>query len=367
MFRRAVWIAVALAGLHCSRADAPDPRPTPARGVVARIMDVRGTAKVRPFGVREWRAARAGMELGAGDALRTWAHSAVELRYNDGMALTIQPDSHVEIDSPAETGVEGRIRFDAPAQDDTVLRAPNSRVEALPGYSRKGTVETTDDGVTILKQQEGRAVLRTERERIELDARQRVDVGKDGTTGPVKPLPAAPRLLSPSHHGVIAVPDPSRSSLSLAWSGVPAARGYRVRVHGDAAGAGPLVDRQVPAVPTTLLLDPLPVGRYYWEVAALAGGEEVWSDLATFTIRAAAAEAGPQLLIDRLTPQGNTVYVEGRTEEGARLTVNDETVGVDAQGRFHDRLVLPPSRRLLFRVTSAEGGETRRSVHVPAP
>jgi hypothetical protein len=353
-------LTLALAG--CTP-DAAPPDVRPSAPPIGRFASVHGTVKVRPYGEVGFRAATVGMTLQVGDVITTAADSKAEIEYLRGMKLTIRPESYSRVEAPDSTRIDGVAEFDASPQDPTVLRGGRVSLRPVADQRRSGVFEATRNGAARVRQREGAVNVVTDAgTEVVVRGNQQVAVAGTGAVAPVAVLPAAPALLSPEPHAELTYPDPESATTVLVWAAVPDAASYRVRV--DAAGsfAAPLVDRTV-ARTTHLAIGPLPVGTYYWEVRSLgAKGEEGFpSGISGFSVKAApAALPGPPLVVDRLDAQPAGVRIEGRTDRGARVTVNGEPIEVDENGRFREFLVMPAGgeRRIVLRAVDARGRST---------
>jgi hypothetical protein len=325
--------------------------------VVARLVAVSGTIKVRPRGEMDWSAVVVGAALGAGDSIRAWASSTAELEYLDGLKLSIHPDSYVVIEA-RETEVVGRAVYDAPSRDQTGLRIGPATVRGVPGERRSGELELRD-GRALVRQKEGASEVVTAGRPVRIKANQQVAVDAKGAE-PVTELPAAPPLASPASQAELTYRTPSRTPTVLVWQAVPGAAGYRVQLDTDPALGSPIVDNVTSA--TNLSVGPLDVGpTYYWQVRARRadGAEGFPSALGSFMVKAAAAAAtGPTLAVDLLESHDTAVKIEGHTDPGARLTINGESVEVRADGRFREYLTLPSTgeRKIVLRAQNAQGG-----------
>jgi hypothetical protein len=357
--------------LACDTPPSPPP-PARARPVVARFTVVRGVVKVRPFGVVEWVTATVGMNVSARDKVSTWTGASAELAYADGLKLVLSESSYVEIATPLSTEVKGRVDFDAPARDRTVLQGDTARIEPVPDRSRKGSFEVADDGSALVRQRDGslRVVSRKGAGgEVILQGGQEVAIGKDGATGAPRPLPDPPALLAPPDHASLLYPNPGRTPTVLLWSSVAGAKRYRVRLDVDPSFGSPRVDATVEG--TTLTVDPLEPGTHYWQVESVGanGASGFPSAFSDFTIRAASSGPGPALVIERLELDGGVLRIEGRTDDATvAVTVNGETVDVDRGGRFREYVALPATgdRKVTVRARNAAGAETTVVKVLPA-
>jgi hypothetical protein len=119
---------------------------------------------------------------------------------------------------------------------------------------------------------------------------------------------------------------------------------------------------------TSLALPGLKSGEYYWRVAARMpdGLEGRFSEPARFKLIAPDASTMPPSLTASLEVRQNVVQVNGRTDPGAQVTINDIAVSVGADGTFTEYLTLaqPGQQVVVIRSTGQNKvvAEQRRKV-----
>jgi hypothetical protein len=125
--------------------------------------------------------------------------------------------------------------------------------------------------------------------------------------------------------------------VEFAWTPMPNAAGYRLRISHNPYFSSLLLDRKV-EVPSVVVTG-LPVGAYYWSIESFdaIGKESVESEKNRFTIIIKAKEKVElSLEIDPLVQHGHVIEVTGKTESGARVMVNGREVPiVGDDGTFH--------------------------------
>jgi hypothetical protein len=122
--------------------------------------------------------------------------------------------------------------------------------------------------------------------------------------------------------------------------------------------------------PLSMELRGLDVGTHFWRVAAVGkdGATGAFSETSRFTITQGPSKAPTPLSLEPLVPKGSVVQVKGRTQPGAALTVNGQSIDVRPDGSFNEFLSLGPgSQEVLVRAIGTNGAaaEQRRTVVVP--
>jgi hypothetical protein len=160
---------------------------------------------------------------------------------------------------------------------------------------------------------------------------------------------------------------PEGAVTTLAWDAVPGAAAYRVMLDVSPSFTQPVTD-QNDVSGTSLALPGLKNGEYYWRVAARMpdGLEGRFSDPARFTLVAPDPSTMPPALTASLEVRQNVVQVSGRTDPGAKVTINDIPVTVGADGSFTEYLTLaqPGQQLVVIRSTGLNKvvAEQRRKV-----
>ena len=151
-----------------------------------------------------------------------------------------------------------------------------------------------------------------------------------------EPLLGPPSAEFPKDLQIIRVDNPVKHPISFVWKGgVSKAAVFQL-------SAKPLFsslltpEREVPT--TSLTVDGLPAGTYYWRVRA-AGPEEkaYWSAIYRFRVlqvfQRPRISRDLKLAVDA-TPIGDGVIIQGTTDPGVSVSVNDLEIPVNADGTF---------------------------------
>jgi hypothetical protein len=160
-----------------------------------------------------------------------------------------------------------------------------------------------------------------------------------------KALPAAPLPIAPAAHLETSLDTTKR--LDLLWQEVPSAARYALQVSRNRLFVDNLIDVDSRRK-TDATLELRGEGTYQWRVAAISreGLQGPWSEPRAFRVAASVrpGEVGdktpPPIELDQVQVYGNLFMVAGRTEPGAEIRINGESVEVAQNGTFTKTLVV---------------------------
>ena len=360
----------------------PPPPPPTSIETGARFERIDGSVQVKRAGTLEWVTATRAVVLRQNDLVRTGSGATAEIHFADGMVFNVRPDSLITIEESSQNPLSrqqrtalsiqsGEANFQTAARNvpgSTTISTPTVRTTA--DRETAGSIQVAESGATGVRIFRGQGEAQTTGgQRIALASNQALNVDSGGAAGETVNLPQVPALTAPPNQTEGAYPDLAQGVTLLVWNAVPGATGYRVMVDFSPGFARPLYDRQGVRA-TQLELRSLDAGSYYWKVAAVgaSGAEGGFSDLWRFTLTKApqSTAAPPPLVVEVAELKGNILHVQGRTEAGSRVTVNDERLEVQPDGSFNEFLTFAggPGSSVVVRATSPRGGsaEQRRRV-----
>jgi hypothetical protein len=146
----------------------------------------------------------------------------------------------------------------------------------------------------------------------------------------------APTLVDPPNMQSEFVANDSQEVV-FTWSETPNVKGYRIRISQNPYFSSVMLDAKVPEA--QVKLKGFAEGAYYWVVQAIGpnGKESVESERNKFQIvfKKGDETPGVTLEIDSLVQLGRVIEVRGRTDPGAHVMVNGQSVPlVGADGSF---------------------------------
>jgi hypothetical protein len=178
-------------------------------------------------------------------------------------------------------------------------------------------------------------------------------------------LPAAPDLISPPNNTELV--HGTDAEVVLSWAELPDARGYALQVTRNRLFVDNLVD-VADRRNTRATLGIQGEGSFLWRVAAVTNDDLVgpWSEPRHFIVSSAAVSGDeqdktpPLLELDEIQSYGSIFIVNGRTDPGAKVTINGELVQVEADGSFTKTVQLEQQGWDFLDVTATDnsGNET---------
>jgi hypothetical protein len=360
----------------------PTPTPTPVTEIEtgAQFKTIDGSVQVKFSGKLEWMPAALTMVLHQNDLVRTGSGGAAEIKFADGTLFPVRPDSLITIEESTQNPVSRQQRVSLSIQSgeanfQTAAAAANGRttistptVRTTAQSDTTGNIQVAESGASALRVFNGAIEAQTRSgQKVALAANEGVKVDAAGAASAKTVLPAVPALTAPPHQTEVSYPDLEQGVTLLMWNAVPGTTGYRVMVDYSPSFARPLYDRHGYKA-TQMELRSLEAGSYYWKVAALdaSGTEGGFSEIWRFSLAKAPASAAPPpaLNVETLELKGNVLHVKGRTETGAKLTVNGEPLEVQPDGGFDEFLTFEggSATNVVLRSTGSKGGvsEQRR-------
>ena len=321
-------------------------------GFAARIFRFEGDVKVKRASEFAWSGLSANAALRVGDQIKTASSGSAQIIYFDGTVTTIKPGSLVEIRELSEDPstrvrkVQERVNFGGVSSATADGNAAGSVHEVATASSTtrassRAQFDVSFDAASGSARTEvhsGSTEVQVGRGVHTVRPLERLDVGA-GEKVARAAIPPAPGLLDPADSRVFLAPSGSPDVL-LRWGIVDPKGRYRLQLSRTALFSGTVLDK--PDVRSSSVRIPgLGEGNYYWRVSAIDanGTEGSFSEIRRFKVspaRAATTEdrTPPGLQIDEFLPSGHLLIIKGRTEAGAVLTIEGQTIDVYDDGSF---------------------------------
>jgi hypothetical protein len=355
---------------------------------LVRFYRIEGDVRVKKRDEFSWEAADSDMLLEIGDSVKTSSSASAQLIYFDGTVTTIQPGSLLEIRELYENPVTkvrrvreklNRGELTASTQEKNVEGSYHEVATETEKVSAK-TDEESEFRVAYDPEKktaefdvfEGRIEVAAPTRRESLVAGERIRSTGNGRLSDKEVLPGVPRLVSPRDQKVFISDGGSAQSITLSWERVPGAGSYRLTISDKALFTASLYDAEREG--TQAVLDGVGDGSYYWKVAAISGditgrfSEPRRFRVSTAKIRDREDTDPPSVEITEFVSIGLMVIVNGRTEPGSTLWIDNEKVDVDDDGTFYQvvRLRKEGLNEVRFVAQDTAGNETvlTRSTYV---
>jgi hypothetical protein len=384
----AVLVVVLVLGYAVLK-DAPPAAPADSdapKDIAASFQSIQGNVKTRGVGGLDWRTAEMKVPLRKSDLVRTYPSSSAEIKFFDETRVTVRPDSLITIEETSKDPnsssskvawkvSSGEINYETNQKNggSTEAVTPTFRL-ALEGNSA-GTMRVGEGGLTAVAQLSGTANIETKTgQKIRLVANEGLKVDAAGKAGAKQILPDPPSATIPGGaSGVVSLVE--GAPLPVSWSASSGASSYRVQIESKGEAREVVFDRN--GLPGTSASVPgLAAGEFTLKVAGLTadGVQGKFSALLSFRIertvppKPVVAGPPPVLVIEAFEPRNNVLRLVGKTEPGAKLTVNGDPVTVQPDGSFREFITLARKQgeqKVVIRSTSSAGGVAEETRALP--
>jgi hypothetical protein len=316
----------------------------------AKFVNLDGRVQVKKVNSVQWVAADYRMALDKGDLIQTSGDGAARVTFADGTTYTVQADTLVTVEEnsvgrDSETRVAMHISSGAVDLTTGTWDSPKSKAEvsfsnavaSVKQNSRaavRSDPQTNQSDITVSA---GTAELATTdgRQHVEIGRWERVTVPPAGGTVMKTNVLAPPDLAEPLNLQPLIVPDPKHAPVHFEWKPAPEAVGYEIRVSTTSMFSRIVEDRKLAGTSVDITgLDP---GDYFWDVIASDALKHVSAASDTFKFTLATQGKSQEMLLEigNTELHGNVVEISGRTEPGAALIINGESVAdIHADGTF---------------------------------
>lgn len=313
----------------------------------ARFVNLDGKVQVKKVNSVQWMTADYQLTLDKGDLIQTASEGVARIAFADGTTYTVKGDTLVTVeenDVSADRATQVGVHISSGQVDLATgsWEVPGSKAEvsfenavaSLRANSRanvRSDPTTQEHEITVAA---GSAEFDRGEEHLDIAQWQRVTFPTGGKTTTSQVL-APPDLTEPLNLQPIIVADPKHDPVHFSWKPVSTAKLYDFQASTTAMFNRVVAERKTSATSVDVAgFDP---GDYFWRVRAIDDKNNLSdsSDSYKFTLVTQGKEQEMLLEVDDTELQGNVVEVIGRTEPGAALIVNGESVAdIKPDGKF---------------------------------
>jgi hypothetical protein len=314
----------------------------------ARFVNLDGKVEVKKVSSVNWENADYRTTLDKGDLIRTATDGAARITFVDGTTYTVKSDSFVtveenSVDRDSSTTVGMHISSGAVDLATGTWDSPRSTAEVSFANARASLQENSRAAVSsdpVSKQNQmtvsaGAADVQVGDQHVEIGKWERVTVAPSGEVTKTNVL-APPDLVEPLNLQPLIVPDPKRAAVHFSWSEVPDAVSYQMRISTNSMFTRVVAEKILTG--TSVDITGLDSGDYFWTVTATDKSKRESAPAEPFRFNVVAQGKAQEMLleVDSTELHGNVVELIGRTEPGAALIINGETVAdIEPDGKFH--------------------------------
>ena len=319
----------------------------------AQFLTVEGDVQFQKGSSGDWKRADPRTPLFNGDWVKTGDRASAELIFSNGSLYTVGGNALLEIYAsinPSTSQKTNAVQMQigsveiATTDDVSTIRTPGSEVVV-------DSESTTQVGVDRGKQTsivatKGTASVKPAAggETVRLTSGEKITSTPQGELSPVKKLVSAPALLSPSDNLVYQKTGDLR--VVFTWDPLPGATAYVLQVSRSRLFSTLEINsrRQKNTASASVTSE----GAFYWRVASVGPDGDVgpFSSFRRFRVTGGTKGSAPSdttpppLQINKPSSIGGPFFmVEGRTEPGATVFINDLEVDVDQQTGSFKKLV----------------------------
>jgi hypothetical protein len=315
----------------------------------AQFLTVEGDVQYQKSATSDWSAAETRTPLFNGDWVKTGNGASAELIFSNGSLYTVGSNALLEIYSqfnPSTSRKNNSVQMQigsvevATTDNASSVRTPGSQITIDSESTTQVGVNAQKATAIVAEKGSASVVPSTGGAAVKIAVGEKLTATPEGALSPVKKLLMPPALLTPADNQVFLVTNDSRVEFS--WDAIPGAAGYVFQVSHSRLFTSLEINSK--RQKTTASARVTAEGAFYWRVASVgADGENgPFSAFRRFRVNGgghegtpASSSPPPALQLKRPYPIGGPFYmIEGTTDPGATVLINDEEADVDATGRF---------------------------------
>jgi hypothetical protein len=351
----------------------------------AKFVNQDGKVQVKKVNSVQWVYADYRMALDKGDLIQTSGDGAARIAFADGTTYTVQSETLVTVEensvgADSATRVAMHITSGAVDLATGTWDSPQSKAEvsfsnAVASIKPNSRAAVRSDPTTSqgeITVSAGGAELATTDglQHVEIGRYERVTVPTDGGTVVKTSVLSPPDLAEPINLQPLIVPDPKTAQVRFGWKPVQEAISYELRVSTTSMFSRIVQDRKLTS--TSVELTGLEPGDYFWDVLATDSQKHVSAPSDTFKFTLATQGKGQEMLLEigGTELHGNVVEVVGRTEPGAALIINGESVAdihPDGTFKYFTQPLARGSQTIVVTGQNRRGGTAIKRVEIVIP
>jgi hypothetical protein len=360
----------------------PEVEPLSADQKHAKFVNLDGKIEVKKVNSVQWVEADFRTSLDKGDQVKTGPDANARITFADGTIYTVKPDTLVTIeenstenDRPTSVGIG--ISHGSVDLTTSTLNSPDSKAAVrtddanaqLHSNSRMAVKNDPEKKESEIVVSSGSAQVQRGSEKIDLVAFEKATIPSGGAIQKSNVL-APPDLVAPINLAPIIAEDPKVLPVRFEWKPVQDAVSYTLRISTTSMFTKTVKEASVHATAVEITgLDP---GDYFWNVTATDGKKQTSEvgEIFKFTLVAQGKSQSMLLEIDATQLHGRVAEIVGRTEPGAALIVNGQSVpNVSPDGSFrHFTEPLEPGQHTISIIGSnRRGGTAMKQVSIVVP
>ena len=317
----------------------------------ARFLTLEGDVECQKGSSGDWLRADLRTPLVNGDWVKTHDNASAELMFQNGSLYTVGPNALLEIYSAlnAQTARKTnavQMKFGsvevATVNDQSTVRTPGSQVVVDSESTTQVGVNKADEQTSVMAVRGTASVApAVGGETVKISAGDKVNATAVGALGSVKKLQMPPALSNPPDNQVFSIA--LDTQITFQWQAQQGAVAYQLQVSRSRLFSTLEINSRRTKLEATAKVES--EGIYYWRVASIGADGEIgpFSPFRRFRV-SGSGKSAPSATADTTPPPlalkapfnigGQFYIIEGQTEPGATVFVNDEEADVETSGHF---------------------------------
>jgi len=331
-------------------ASSPSVRQSTSSRKEAHFVNLDGNVRVKKASSFQWMRADFNTSLEKGDFVQTGSDGVARIIFSDGTNYTLKPDALIVVEESREDPVTRATKvavqvtsgavdlatghFETPGSTSQVSFA--DAVATLNEESRAMVRNDPDQNVHEITLDTGQAQVTRGSTSVQLGQYEQVSFTAEQAGLVRSKVIAPPALLTPPNMELLQVQDPKSTELVFSWSEVPEAQAYHLQISPSVMLSNFIVDKKVTGK-TSVPVSGLEEGIYYWMVSAIdaKGVESRPSQANRLNLLHQVIGNQAYLEVTKIIQHGRVVEVQGKTEPGTTVIINNEQVfSISPDGTF---------------------------------
>jgi hypothetical protein len=348
----------------------------------AKFVNLDGKVQIKKVNSVQWVEADFRTTLDKGDLVQTGSDGDARVTFADGTTYTVKPDTLITVEenimaTDRPTKVEVRINTGSVDLATPNWSSPDSKAAVsvedstaqLHSNSRAAVKADPDKKETEIVMSRGTAEVQRGPEKIELAQYQKATLPVGGPITKADVL-APPDLVEPLNLAPIIGENPKTTVIHFEWKPVPDAVSYMLRISTTTMFTK-VLQTKVTNV-TSADISGLDAGDYFWNVTATDQKKQSSEINETFKFTLVAQGKVQEMFLELDAPQlhGRVAEIIGRTEPGATLIVNGQTVpniAPDGSFRHFTEPLTPGEHTIVVIGQNRRGGTAKQQVSIVVP
>lgn len=319
----------------------------------AQFLTVEGDVQFQKSATSDWKKADARMPLFNGDWVKTGDSASAELIFANGSLYTIGANALLEIYAsvnPVTSKKTNSVQMQigsvevATTDDASTVRTPGSQV-IIDSESTTQVGVANDKATNVISTKGTSSVTsKTGGEAVKIASGEKISASAQGSLTGIKKLLPPPALTTPADNQVYQVSGDAH--VDFTWEVQPGTAAYQMQVSRSRLFSTVEINsrRTKPSASARLTSE----GIFYWRVASIGADGEIgpYSPFRRFrasgtgkgggsAVASAADSRPPKLDLKKPYGLGGQFFmIEGTTDPGATVFINNEEADVEATGHF---------------------------------